>query len=266
MNGSQLVMVSTNTILKIHEYLTREFEISENPVSPPGIRSMNLLESAVSRQQTSLGGVLKYPTVHSNAASLMYGVCNNHPFFNGNKRTALLSGLLHLDLNGYLLNGASNDQLYETMRRLAAHEPLAGVGYSPKINIRYTPDIEISELARWLHDKSRKTIKGERSISYGRLYEILESFGYRLGDKRGNKVEVLKSYKFFGVSGWRRVYKVSCPGDSRTISLNEIKQVREALRLTEENGVDSHSFYSEQTLIDEHIRNSRSVLRRLAKI
>lgn len=259
-------IVPTDSVVRVHEYIVREFAGTGDPVFPPGVRSVALLDSAVSRQNVGFQGALKYPDVHSNAAALMYGVCNNHPFFNGNKRTALLAGLLHLDLNGFMLHRASNDQLFETMRQLAAHELIPKDGRTPQRLSKPDSDLETSHLADWLRLKSRRVTKGERSVSYGRLYEILEGFGFRLGEKRNNKVEILKRSSLFGIPTWKRVYKVGCPGDGRTMSKNELSQVREALHLTEGDGIDSFSFYGEQTLLDEHVATYRSALRRLAKI
>ena len=48
---------------------------------------MHLLESAIARQDAGFAGQLKYPTAVVNAATLGYGLCLNHPFHNGNKRT-----------------------------------------------------------------------------------------------------------------------------------------------------------------------------------
>lgn len=261
-----LATVEASTVRKIHEYLAASFADTEDPISPPGIRSEGLLDSAVSRQHTGFNGQLKYPLPLSNAASLIFGICNNHPFHNGNKRTALLAGILHLDLNGYVLHRASNDQLYDVMLKVASHKPINSAQL-PKIKRRGQDrtDAEVSELEQWLHDKSRRVQMGERSITFGRLYQILEAFEFKIGYKRNNRAEILKRTRTLGILHWKCVYKVSCPGDSRTVSLNEIKQVREALKLTEPYGVDSITFYGEQTLIDGHVSNYRNVLRRLAK-
>jgi prophage maintenance system killer protein len=91
----ELRTISTEEIIQIHESLVQDFACSDNPLEPPGIRSLPLLQSAVSRQFTSIGGICKYPEALGNAATLAYGLCNDHPFHNGNKRTALVSMLVH---------------------------------------------------------------------------------------------------------------------------------------------------------------------------
>jgi death-on-curing protein len=59
------------------------------------------LESAVLRPQTTVGGADAYPDVHSKAAALMHSVVRNHPFIDGNKRTATLAAIIFYGYNGY---------------------------------------------------------------------------------------------------------------------------------------------------------------------
>ena len=55
--------------------------------------------SAVARQRTGFGGALKYSTVPEVAATLFYGLCLNHTFENGNKRIALVTMLVFLEVS-----------------------------------------------------------------------------------------------------------------------------------------------------------------------
>lgn len=193
----------------------------------------------------------------------MFGICHNHPFHNGNKRTALMAGVMHLDFNGYCIVGATNDQLYDLMLNIAKHDVVS----RPKLKTsKVRVEDEVRAITDWLRNKSRKTQKGERQINFGELYKILSGFGYRLGDKRHNMVELLKEQRgFLGGKSWNRVTKIGCPGDSRSVNFPEIKRIREELKLTEEDGVDTQAFYGDQIVLDSHIRDHRQVLRRLAK-
>ena len=177
------------TVLAIHQQLTAEFSATEDPISPPGVRDYGLLESAVSRQHTAVGDVMKYDSATTNAAALMFGLCNNHPFFNGNKRTALVAGLLHLDRNHLVLETVTKDDLFRLMTRIASHfysERKLGKDVLPD------PDTEIGRIAAWLEANSREIQKGERPIPYAELYRIVEQFGFKLGAKRHNQVEILQ--------------------------------------------------------------------------
>jgi death on curing protein len=250
----------------VHNYLVLEFAATGDPMSPPGVRDENLLASAVSRQHVGFEDQLKYGTPCLSAATLMFGICNNHPFHNGNKRTALVAGLTHLDRNGLVLDTVTRKELYDLMLSIARHD-MSGLtqrDIGSKIDFW---DMEVWAIAAWLEDHVRRITRGERVITYGQLYRILEKFGYRMGDKRNNKVEVLRQKKrLLGGVKFDCVLKIPCPGDGLTVSLNEIKYIRERLGLRESDGTDSTSFYDTQAVIDSFVHQHRMVLRSLAKV
>ncbi|SPK71025.1 conserved protein of unknown function [Cupriavidus taiwanensis] len=114
--------ISSEEVLSIHEQLAFDMASSGDAISPAGVKSEGLLHSAVGRQTTGFGDKLKYSTVEANAATLCYGICCNHPFHNGNKRTALVSMLSHLDRNDRTFDSSvSQDDLYELMKKIAGH-------------------------------------------------------------------------------------------------------------------------------------------------
>ncbi len=65
-----------------------------------GLRDQVLLESAVAAPQASFGGRSPYQDVIEVAAGYLFYLCRNHPFLDGNKRTALGGCLVFLRLNG----------------------------------------------------------------------------------------------------------------------------------------------------------------------
>ena len=67
-----------------------------------GIRQTALLESAVAAPQASFEGRRLLATRMEIAAAYLYYLCRNHPFVDGNKRTALASCLIFLEANGLL--------------------------------------------------------------------------------------------------------------------------------------------------------------------
>src|SRR5688500_16229099 len=113
--------LSIEDVLQIHDILVRDFAVTGDPISPPGVRSTDLLASAVSRQHTGIAGTMKYADAVGNACTLLYGLCNDHPFYNGNKRTAVVAMLVHLDKNKLTLDGANQADLYALMVGVAAH-------------------------------------------------------------------------------------------------------------------------------------------------
>ena len=117
-------MLSVEDVVFIHERLCADFEDSPDPIDPPGIRSMSLLESAVCRQESGFDDLLKYHEPVINAATLLYGICNDHPFHNGNKRTSLVATLAHLDRNRLVLHQTKQKELFRLMISVADHSIL----------------------------------------------------------------------------------------------------------------------------------------------
>ena len=65
-----------------------------------GLRDEALLESAVAAPQATFGGEPIMSELVEVAAAYLFYLCRNHPFVDGNKRTALAACLVFLDLNG----------------------------------------------------------------------------------------------------------------------------------------------------------------------
>ncbi|HLW35409.1 MAG TPA: type II toxin-antitoxin system death-on-curing family toxin [Chthoniobacterales bacterium] len=65
-----------------------------------GVRDENLLVSAVLTPQSSFGGKSPYTDVVDVAAAYLFYICKNHPFLDGNKRTAMMAAIVFLRLNG----------------------------------------------------------------------------------------------------------------------------------------------------------------------
>ena len=65
-----------------------------------GVRDENLLASAVLAPQSSFGGSSPYADIVEIAAAYLFYICGNHPFLDGNKRTAMTTAIVFLRLNG----------------------------------------------------------------------------------------------------------------------------------------------------------------------
>jgi len=85
-----------------------------------GIRDDGLLASALSQPQNRHAYEAE-ATLFDLAASLCHGICKNHPFLDGNKRTALLSARAFLFLNGLAFEPTEVDEV-ENMVAVAAGE------------------------------------------------------------------------------------------------------------------------------------------------
>jgi death-on-curing protein len=67
-----------------------------------GIRDEGLLDSAVAAPQATMMGKPMFRETVEVAAAYLFYLCRNHPFIDGNKRTALATCLVFLSENGYL--------------------------------------------------------------------------------------------------------------------------------------------------------------------
>lgn len=82
-----------------------------------GLRDLALLESAIFRPQTTFSGAELYPTLFDKVAALLHLLVLNHPFIDGNKRTAITSSIVFLLHNGYELR-VSNNELVDFVLRV----------------------------------------------------------------------------------------------------------------------------------------------------
>ena len=100
----KIIHLLLQDILNFHSDLERQFVLS------PRIRNIGLLESAISTAFQSFDGYDLYPTVHEKAAQLCRGIAKNHPFIDGNKRTALHCMFIYLKANGYIINATLEEK------------------------------------------------------------------------------------------------------------------------------------------------------------
>ena len=87
-----------------------------------GLRDLGLLESAAARPQASFSGEEMDPDLVQKAAALMESLALNHPFVDGNKRTAITSAALFLQQNGRLLQ-TTNEELERFTLRVVNERP-----------------------------------------------------------------------------------------------------------------------------------------------
>ena len=80
-----------------------------------GIRSMELLESAVAAPQATMKGSPMISEPVEIAAAYLYYLCSNHPFVDGNKRMALATCLVFLSENDLLPNEDLDANAWESL-------------------------------------------------------------------------------------------------------------------------------------------------------
>ena len=100
-----IVWLLEETLTAIHQRQIAEHGGSE------GLRDEGLLLSALARPQNLLAYGEPAPDLASLAAAYAYGIARNHPFVDGNKRTALVAARTFLILNGVDLEATQDDKV-----------------------------------------------------------------------------------------------------------------------------------------------------------
>ena len=80
-----------------------------------GIRSLELLQSALAIPKATFGGQFLNKDLFEMAAAYLFHIVKNHPFIDGNKRTGAVSALVFLALNG--VNISADEDSFEKMVR-----------------------------------------------------------------------------------------------------------------------------------------------------
>lgn len=97
------LFLTLDEVLSLHEEQIRLFGGSS------GVRETGLLLSAIGNVEATFGEVFLHETIFEMAAAYLYGICRNHPFVDGNKRTAVAAALTFLDMNGIEVDAEENE-------------------------------------------------------------------------------------------------------------------------------------------------------------
>jgi death on curing protein len=112
---SEPIWIRQDVVLAIHE------ESLLLHGGPEGVRDLGLLESAMARPKNLLDYSEQAPSLAQLAAAYAKGIVGNHPFVDGNKRTAFIVSITFLRLNGHQLTASKEDRVL-TFWKLAAGE------------------------------------------------------------------------------------------------------------------------------------------------
>jgi death-on-curing protein len=88
------IHLTLQIVHEIHSAVLKEFG------GTAGVRDEGLLASAVAAPQATFGGKSPFHDLVEVAAAYLFYLCRNHPFVDGNKRTAMTAAIVFLRLNG----------------------------------------------------------------------------------------------------------------------------------------------------------------------
>jgi death on curing protein len=106
--------------------------------------NLNNLQSALAAPRQAFFGEEMHPSIWDKAATLLTRLILNHPFYDGNKRIAMIAVREFLERNGYTLHATDRDALILTR----------GIALG---------DVDADEVERWLRERGeQRTENGEQ--------------------------------------------------------------------------------------------------------
>jgi len=107
--------LSVDDVLLLHERQLARYG------GAAGVRDARAIDAAVAMPRATFDGDQLHADLHEMAAAYAFHLCQDHPFLDGNKRTALLATLVFLDFNGVAVADPEG-RLYEAMLGVAQAE------------------------------------------------------------------------------------------------------------------------------------------------
>ncbi len=123
--------------LSYQQVLYLHHQMIEETGGVHGVHNLGLLESALNRPQTTFDGIELYPTPFLKASALLHSLVNNHPFLDGNKRTAIACANFFLEDNLKISIECSQEELVDFGLKVAQGT------------------LNLEEIATWLKEHTR---------------------------------------------------------------------------------------------------------------
>lgn len=236
--------LSCEDVLDAHYLICNHFLKLGEGIAGFGPKDIGLLSSAVSRQLASAGGAFVYTDFWDVASSLIFGLINDHPFHDGNKRTAFLSSVFFMMEHGYVPS-VEITQVEDFTVEIADYK---------RANGRHMTVSEIAPKFKTMFRKQDNRMS--YLVTFNELQQLLNSHGCSIGNPSGNYINVY--------SGETRVSQIGFPGWSKEVSRNAISTVRKSTGLLPENGIDAQVFFKGADPLSKLIGAYEEPLKRLA--
>ncbi|WOE75871.1 type II toxin-antitoxin system death-on-curing family toxin [Alterisphingorhabdus coralli] len=247
--------LSYEQVLTVHFVLVDMFYGRKSGIGGIGPKSLDMLISAISRQDVSFGGIDKWTRPEEVAATLMYGIICNHPFHDANKRTAFLSTLLFLEQNKLTLK--ITEKQFEDFTVKIADNSFTKMEKYIK-DFKGHEDSDVRYIAHYLRLVTRQTDKRDYIVTYRELNTILRRFGYELKNPHANTIDVIDT------ESNNRVCNVGYHGMSKQVAKPVIKKIRAETALDFLSGCDSAAFFKNEQPINNLLAKYYEPLERLA--
>jgi len=206
-----------------------------------------MLSSAVHRPDTAFEGNIKYESLDEKGAALLHSLIKNHPFQNGNKRTALVACLIYYDRAGATID-ASEDELYTFLTDIAE-------GKISNISEKEDTEAFFKEMVSWLkrHKHVYTRTAGETSIT-----DFIENCR-----TMGAKITTEKKGGSYGISYQGKSIRLSM--ETKRIGASAMKRYLASLGMSQaHSGINFDEFVNGTFATNNIFRKILPVLRKLA--
>ncbi len=227
-----------------------------------GIRSIDLLASALGRQVVSFGGKQKYTNPIDICSTLFFGMVKNHSFNDGNKRTALLLLLYQLQLYGYYPIATKKE-----FENLVLHVADGSVEYHYRgiyKKYRKFDDAVILTIAHLLRTMTKKKDNGYHAAPTMREFcAALEAHGviYRVENSKVKFTYTIPG-RWFMFSSKQNHFSIPFHGWTRTVGAKTAREALQELDLYDQFPSYQHMLEGSESLY-ELVDEFKEPLRRL---
>ena len=231
-------------VLDAHYLICDHFLKLGEGIAGFGPKDFGLLSSAVCRQLASAGGSFVHEDFWDIASSLIFGLINDHPFHDGNKRTAFLSSVFFMMEHGFTPS-VDIKEVEDFTVEIADFKRANG------------RQMEVHEIAPRFKAMFRKMDnRMSYLVTFNELQNLLRAHGCSIANPSGNFINVYV--------GEHRVSQIGFPGWTKEVSRNAISTVRKSTGLLPQNGVDAQVFFKGADPLSTLIGAYEEPLKRLA--
>tara|TARA_R110000868_G_scaffold197550_1_gene443728 strand:+ start:143 stop:1036 length:894 start_codon:yes stop_codon:yes gene_type:complete len=264
-------LLSYEDVLDCHFCIVDFFNREGYGMGGIGIKEVGTFISTVERQYTGFGNSDLYDNDYEKIASLMYGIIKNHPFYDGNKRTAFLSALLQLYRMGRLIT-VPEKEFEDLMVQIADDSILKKAGLKD-LKKKNVPNAEIKFLGRYLEKNSRKKARLTKTIKFRQLRQIVEANGFTFAHPNKGTIDLIKVSEQRIERFWTKdkidrketvIATIAYHGEGVDVVDSTLKHVRRVCGLTDQDGFDGEVLLRDAQPTFQLINSYRSALQSLA--
>ena len=263
--------LSYEDVLDVHFCIADFFKRDGYGMGGVGIKDLNTFVSTVERQFAGFDGHDVYETDYEKIATLMYGIIKNHPFHDGNKRSAFLCALLLLHKKGRAISIGEKE--FEDLMVEIANDELHRKSALKKLIKRNQPNPEIRFLGRYLEKNSRKTSKLRKMLKFRELRSIIVANGFDFKNPHKGTIDLIKTEERRTPRFWLRdrienkemvLATIAYHGEGVDVPDGTLKLVRQKCGLTDQDGFDGEVLLRDAEPTFQLINSYRTALQSLA--